>query len=535
MPAVLTGGRLAAAAAIAVAALAGSASAANIFSVNCGNTPAVTINSASATLPMGTSSETVLGLVLGTEGTPASLSQLPQIPVTGDVIEITGLCPQDVDVTVPGLTITNPNYNAATDPTPAFVVADGVTGQLEVSGATGTMISGLLLGATSSFSFGSTKDLALLYAHDGAAVTLANATVAFSPLLGVLAARSSEIAILTSAIASNGGNNADTSPRDNGGVQARDNGTIVLGFAGGTMPVSVTNHAFDAVSAYRNSTIVLYAAQLTNNMGHQVTIVSASSAYITGNNVGAPATPATTILAPAGAPNAVQAYGTSTVRIDTLATITGASGTQAISVNAGSALLLQGSLIAAAGAGPVIEASAGSVLGLAGGNVVCNGTLSGSSCTPDTGFALDATRVSSLVQVNASEFGYAPAAETVVGGGTVQLQSTADLGVGFPNGVPSIGWNAGANGVEVSQNSSFRMEGGVAITGALDLAQGSNGFANLTNNPSGNKTPNSVTSLSCAFSSIPAAHVTASSKTLSPAPVLSTNFQTTVAGQCLSF
>jgi hypothetical protein len=125
----------------------------------------------------------------------------------------------------------------------------------------------------------------------------------------------------------------------------------------------------------------------------------------------------------------------------------------------------------------------------------------------------------------------------VVGGGTVQLQSTADVGMGFPSGVASLGWNAGGNGIAVSQNSSFRMEGGVAITGTLSLAQGSNGFANLVNNPSGNKTPNSVTSLACPFTSIPAAHVTASSKTLSPAPSLSTNFQTTnqATSQCLSF
>jgi hypothetical protein len=527
--------RLAFAAALMLVATAASAGTPNIFSVNC-NTATVSLNGGTASVPMGATTATVLGMVLGTEAAPASYSPAP---ASGDVVEITGLCPQDVAVTVPSLTITNPNYNAVSDPTPALVVADGVTGQLEVSGATGTMISGLLLGATSSFPFGSTKDLALLYAHDGAAVTLANAMVEFSPLLGVLSARSSEVAILASTIQSNGGNNADTTPRDNGGVQARDNGTVVLGLAGGTLPVTVTNHAFDAVSAYRNSTVILYAAQLTNNTAHQVNIVSASSAYITGNNTASPSTPATTILAPAGAQAAVQAFGTSTVRVDSLARITGASGEQAISVNAGSALLLQGSLIAASGSGPVIEASAGSVLGLAGGNVICSGSLSGSTCTPANGSALEATRVSSLVQVNAAEFGYSPTAEAVTGGGTIQLQSTADLGIGFLSGQPGLAWTTGTDGIPVSQNSSFRMQGGVAITGTVVLSQATNGFANFSNAPSDNTSPNSVTTLTCSWIDIPSAHlfnrVQSGVPALTPAPTLSPTFSTTAKGQCLSF
>jgi hypothetical protein len=223
-------------------------------------------------------------------------------------------------------------------------------------------------------------------------------------------------------------------------------------------------------------------------------------------------------------------------------------------VNEGSALLLQGSLIAAPGANTVILASGGSVLGLAGGNVICNGTLSGSTCTPGTGKALQIQRVSSLVQVNASEFGYTPTAETVYGGGGAQLQSTIDLGVGFPNSVASITWtqtgNTAVENVGASQNSSFRVEGGVVITGAVTLSQASNGFANLARTtPKGNTAPNTVGSISCPFSFVPASHL-AITNTMATGPQLTetnpagtvtigTNFLTVQSNpngsQCLSF
>ena len=71
------------------------------------------------------------------------------------------------------------------------------------SGATGTTIDGLVLGSTSAFSFGSTKDMAVLLAIDGAAVTVTSAEIENSPLLGVLAARSSKVEITSSTISHN--------------------------------------------------------------------------------------------------------------------------------------------------------------------------------------------------------------------------------------------------------------------------------------------------------------------------------------------
>jgi hypothetical protein len=232
--------------------------------------------------------------------------------------------------------------------------------------------------------------------------------------------------------------------------------------------------------------------------------------------------------------SAIQAVGTSTLQIDSGVSVTGASGTQAVALTGGSALLLQGSKIAAAGAGPVIDATAGSVLALAGGNTICSGTLSGTNCTAANGTALEIDHVGSLVQVNATDFGYTAAPETVSGAGAAVLQSTIDLGLGVVSSTPSITWVTGSGVVSVAQNSSVRLNGGVTITGTLSIGQGSNGFFNRS------KGSNAVTSVLCPFTTVPAAHIvagTAASPAVTPFPNPSTNFTATSqpAKQCLSF
>jgi len=183
---------------------------------------------------------------------------------------------------------------------------------------------------------------------------------------------------------------------------------------------------------------------------------------------------------------------------------------------------------------PVIEASSGSVIALAGGNTICSGRLSG-SCTADGGVALQIDHVGSLVQVSATEFGYTPATESVTGGGVAVLQSTIDLGLGLISSSPSLTWTTGGSGISVAQNSSVRMNGGVTVIGTLAIGQASNGFFNRTKGGS-----NAVTSVTCPFTTVPASHIvagTAGSPAVTPFPNPSTNFNSTskATSQCLSF
>jgi hypothetical protein len=498
---------LAAAAAMApVLASLGTAAVAATYNVDC-TTGAV---SGAATVS-GSTASLVLGLVLGT---PGSLATVSPAPSSGDTINVTGTCTEDVEVTVSDLTIANGSAGA-------------VEGQIEVSGATGIVINGLLLGNASSFSFASASDVALVYAHDGAAVTVSNATIENSPLLGVVAARSSGIALEADQVNDNGGTTADLTERDNGGIQARDDSTVMLGAPDGSAQVTVSNNPYDAIAAYRDSSIVVYSAALSNNAAHQIMVVSASAAYVT--VVPNDGLPTTTIMAPSGAPNAIQAVGTSTLRIDNGVTLAGASGAEAISVEGGSALLLQGSKISTPGAGPVIEATSGSVIALGGGNSICNGSFSGATCTAGTGLAIEIDHVASLVQINPADFGYTAAPETIHGTGAAVLQSTIDLGLGTVTGVPSVTWNTGAGAVSVAQNSSFRLDGGVTITGELSISQASNGFFNVSKGGA-----NDVTQVICSFTDIPGSHV-AGTSAVTPAVVASTNFLSTAANQCLSF
>ena len=299
----------------------------------------------------------------------------------------------------------------------------------------------------------------------------------------------------------------------------------MLGTNDGLNPITISSNFGDAVAAYRNSSIVSYGAQLSGNSSRQIVTMSASSAYLTLS--------ATTITAPGGAPTAIQAVGTSTLQIDGGVTVAGASGAEAISVTGGSALLLQGSKISTPGAGPVIEASSGSVIALAGGNTICNGTFNGATCQAGTGTALQIDHVASLVQISGADFGYTAASDTVTGSGSAVLQSTIDLGLGLINSSPSLTWTTGSGGISVAQNSSLRLQGGATITGTLNFIQSSNGFFNKSKG-----TPNGVTQILCPFATLPAAHIAvgnAGNPPVTPFPVVSTNFLSTAKNQCLSF
>jgi hypothetical protein len=320
---------------------------------------------------------------------------------------------------------------------------------------------------------------------------------------------------------------------DSNGIEIITGSKAVLGADNGSLSVLVEGNAGDGVTVDTGSSAVIQSAQINENANRQLAVLGASSAHVTGSTASVSLqTCFTAPDTPCG--NAVEVWSGSSLRIDNGATVSSVNSSGVLT----SAILLEGSstLLAASvqilsPSGPTtIEASDNSVIALAGGNSICSGTCG----TGTTGTAITADRVSILMQVAPAQFGYAEIADTIYGGGVMMLQSTADLGMG-PIGTgtaPSLAWTTGPTGISASQNSSFRLEGGVSITGALSLAQASNGFFNLAN---GGTAPNLVSGgVSCPFSAIPASHVSGPAD-LSPSPTLSTNFFATSAGQCLSF
>jgi hypothetical protein len=518
--------------AIAIVALAGLAepAAATTWTVDCS---AGTISNGVTTVASGLTASNALGSLLGT---PISAPLVSPPPVPGDTIQINSICTEDILVQIPGLTLTNDSGTPGT-----LDSGDGVEGQLEFAGTGNSVIDGIEIGdASGPFTFGG-SEVANLYVHDGASVAVENSQVSNGPLIGILVTRSSEVSVTAAAVSSNG--LANTGNTTNMGILASSNATVSLGKSDGSEPATIATNTGSGVVASDGSSLVIRAAAINGNAtaagGNglaQVALLGASSGFITGMNASG-----TTIAAPSGGCcQAVSATGASTLDIEQGAVITGNQNNAAIALNS-STLLLEGAIVTSglgasspAKSEATIHGTGNSVIALAGGNIVCFGALGVATPCNITagGYALGIDHVSTLIQVSGSVLGYANAADTVGGGGNVLLQSTADLGIGLVSAAPSVAWNVGSTGIAVSQNSSFRLQGGVNITGTgtLGLNQGSNGFFNTVNGG----TNVIAGGIICGFVTVPAAHVAGPGK-VSPTPTVAVNMQSVAPGQCLAF
>ncbi|HXQ52409.1 MAG TPA: hypothetical protein VN802_15050 [Stellaceae bacterium] len=523
-----------AAAILALAVLATPAGA-TTWTVDCSSLSNSTASNGT-TMMTGLTPQNALGTVLGTPISPP-LFQPP--PVAGDVIQINSICSEDILVRIPGLTITNDSGSPDT-----LTVGDGIQGQLEFAGVGNTVIDGILIGNDSGpFALGA-ADIANLYVHDGASVALKNSQVANGPFIGILVARSSAVSVIDATVSGNG-NGMATDNANNMGILATSSATVVLGNGDGTGPATIETNAGSGVVVSDGSSLVVNAATIAGNATEaggnglaQVLLLGASSGFITGQNAAA-----TTITAPsAGCCQAIFAGGASTLDVEQGAAIVGNKAHAAIALDA-STLLLQGSVVSS-GVGasspgasePTIHGTGNSVVALAGNNNVCFGTPGpGATCTANSGgIALGVDHVSTLIQVPGKVLGYPSASDTVSGGGSVLLQSTVDLGLGLvssgPSLVPSLSWNTSGAAINVAQNSSFRLDGGTNITGALKLTQSSNGFFNQssggTNTVSGG--------VACNFNTVPATHV-AGPTFVSPTLTLAGSMVSVPKGQCLGF
>jgi hypothetical protein len=156
--------------------------------------------------------------------------------------------------------------------------------------------------------------------------------------------------------------------------------------------------------------------------------------------------------------------------------ITGNGYASAISATAGTSIqMTYTTVMDADGTDPTILVADGSSLVSYGANTISN--------TATNGIAIEATNGSIFHQRTGLPPGVdlritpTTQADTITGMGSIQMESNFELGTG--KSTPST-WNGS---IAVSQNSSFRMRGGMTINGSVTLAQGSNGFFNLSNNP----------------------------------------------------
>jgi hypothetical protein len=137
----------------------------------------------------------------------------------------------------------------------------------------------------------------------------------------------------------------------------------------------------------------------------------------------------------------------------------------AIYATPGSIVQLEGAQVTSSDAAdPTILVSDGSTLLSAGGNTISNSGVNGT--------AMSITNSSTFHQRNETLLGTTLAADTLTGAATVQMESNMELGTGAST--PSS-WTGV---ITVAQNSAFRMDGGMTVTGSVSLTQGSNGFFN---------------------------------------------------------
>jgi hypothetical protein len=492
---------------------------ATVWAVDCN---ANTIASSGAVVTAATAVTHPLSALLGAPTHGPTFGATPQ---PGDVVEITGICIDDATVTVSGLMLTNsagPDGLANSD-------SDAIQGQLEIAGAQGVVVTGLLLGNfNGSFSFASSDDLATLFVHDGASVTLMHSDVGNSPAAGVLARRQANLTVYDTRFFFNGFDTASPA------VAVLSGSKATLGAVDGSLAIDIRGSGGDGVMVDVASSVVVHAAHIHQNAGRQIALGRGSSALLSGSGVTVELQSCFSLrFTPCG--NAIEASGTSALRIEggarVLANDSSSSAAGAIVLSQGSELLAQGAVLAALSQAIVILARDNSVIALAGGNTVCSGTLAGSCSIGAGGKAVELDHVATFIQLAPAAFGYAAAQDKVFGGASVQLQSTVDLGVGLVAASPSLAWTTGGF-ITVQQNSSFRLQGGVAITGQLFLSQGSNGFFNVANGGT-----NSVSGgVVCPFATIAAAHVAApNAASLSPLPVLATTAFPTDGTQCLPF
>lgn len=466
---------------------------------------------------------------------PATLDPVIAAAGSGDVIAITGLCAGDYLVGTSGLTFSNQNATLGSTE-PAYVSGDGFDGMVEVNGGSHELFSGIeMTGATNSASTASSasgslyNQIAALLVHDAGSATIINSTIENAGTSGLWVEHGAAATVLATTISGNGTAAANIYAD---GIVIQSGSTVQLGALNGTLDSTVTGNGVSSTSCEgygiqlgQGSSLIAYEDTIgtsgaPNGCG-EIYMIGAT-AKLWGTTLGQPGT-----FGPA-----IAAYQGSSVSIDTdyvdqniggvhqPTTIDAGGHASVLLVGASSAIIGGATLQTTTPTQATLTVSNNSNATLAGGNTITN--------TSPTGLAIQVDHSSSVSQQLGYLFADPVSADTINGAGVVQVQSSMDLG-GLGEGSPSISWTTGNNNIQVEQNSSFRVSGGVSITGAVTITQGSNGFANTSGGS------NAISGgASCPFSNVPSSHWASPAK-VSPAVPSATSYSGATSPECLSF
>jgi hypothetical protein len=148
------------------------------------------------------------------------------------------------------------------------------------------------------------------------------------------------------------------------------------------------------------------------------------------------------------------------------ATITGTGSSNAIFASPGGSITMQNTTVTQSDVddATVLIADDSALVSLGGNHITNSGA---------GGIAIMVDNLGTFHQRNETAFGIPVAADIITGVGIVQVQSDMEIGTGA--GAASSTWTGN---ITVQQNSSFRMDGGMSISGGVAIIQGSNGFFN---------------------------------------------------------
>lgn len=442
--------------------------------------------------------------------------------VAGAVLEITGNCTQSVTVpaNLSNLTITN-HAN-----TSSLSASDGIEGQLQIVGAQYVVVNGLDLEGTATDT-GLTSVVLVSY---GATATIQNSQIVSGQRIGLWVSHASAEVIETYFE----GNGIANVAGENDGMRI-DSGNVDF-YSG-----NITDSTGNGVSIYSGSRFTFGEGYIGGNSEGGMLVAGGSSAVLVDTDIEQAATPSLPI------DFAAQVVGASTLAAADNTTIDGGTVAGGAFVASGSSLILNDSTVKSTLAtAPALEATGSSNAILAGDNTISN--TGGTAIQVDHSSSLQHENITGRlsawngppISIGGTNgpivFFWGP--ESVTGAGSVQEESSVDLGQGTISSAPSITWTlSGSEIINVQQNSSFRLSGGVSITGGsgVKIQQGSNAFFNLNNGGS-----NSTIVICPSTAGNPSAHI-ANPTSVTPNVTTysliaaTTGAQATTPNICLSF
>lgn len=423
----------------------------NIWGYSCNDNSFDNLNGALAGTSPWSSTNNTVAAANGNKGQPAA----------GDLIEITNTCLGNITIATDDLVLTNHNDTTMSPLIEDLVsFSDGIAGQVEVASARNVVVRNLGLVSSNA----SSSNGANLYVHDGATLTAQHDFIQVATSgTGIEITGNAALSLIDSHVYMQSAQYAILA--DNGAV-------LWMGNSDGTEPSRIDgtftgNPGLATIALKEHSAADIYSSSIAAFANNQIYAIGNSSVHLRGAQLPNPGIGANTV-----GPT-VQVVGGSSLSVDTLAngtgtTINGSGGI--LLAGASSAILNSATLSSQSTQMPTIEASVNSSIILAGGNTVSNAASGG--------VAIEVDHTSALLQQSGSVLGYTDAPETISGAGSVLMQGSADLGQGPVSGAAGLVWNGT---VSAQQNSSFRMQGGAHITGAVRLSQQSNGFVNCNN------------------------------------------------------